>query len=47
MQILAEISEPVIGRTLQRVEHMIMKRPKPVPVDIQQLKAELISLMNE
>ena len=47
MQILAEISEPVIGQTLQRVEHMIMKRPKPVPVDIQQLKAELISLMNE
>jgi hypothetical protein len=35
------------AQTLRRIAQVIANQPKPVPVDIQQLKEEFDALMNE
>jgi beta-N-acetylhexosaminidase len=44
---LASVAPQPTAQTLRRIAQVIANQPKPVPVDIQQLKEEFDALMNE
>ena len=47
MRSLASVAPQPTAQTLRRIAQVIANQPKPVPVDIQQLKEEFDALMNE
>ena len=47
MQGLAEVAPQLNAQTQRRITQVIANQPKPVPVDIQQLKEEFDALINE